>query len=81
MAHGVDGPEPAAVNAALVGRDELVGRLSARGVSVLSGLLAGRTQREIALAEGVSTSAISQRVRNDGLGMVLELDELLGEVR
>lgn len=74
------GPDPAAVNAALTGRDQIVGSLSGRGVAVLRGLLAGRTQREIAEAEGVSTSAISQRVRHDGSGMVLLLDELLGEV-
>ena len=74
------GPDPAAVNAALTGRDQIVGSLSGRGVAVLRGLLAGRTQREIAATEGVSTSAISQRVRHDGSAMVLLLDELLGEV-
>jgi len=72
------GPDPAAVEAALLGRDELVGRLTARGVSVLRGLLSGRTQREIAEAEGISTSAVSQRVRHDGIGIVLAIDERLG---
>lgn len=81
VAEGAEGPDPALVNAALVGRDALVGRLTDRGLSVLRGLLEGRTQREIAAVEGVSTSAISQRVRHDGLGMVLAMDELLGEVR
>lgn len=81
LAEGADGPDPAAVNAALIGRDALVGRLSDRGLSVLRGLLAGRSQREIAADEGVSSSAISQRVRNDGLGMLLALDTSLGEVR
>jgi hypothetical protein len=81
LADGVTGPDPAAVNAALIGRDALVGALSARGLSVLRGLLAGRTQREIAESEGVSTSAISQRVRHDGLGMLVTLDANLGEVR
>jgi hypothetical protein len=81
LADGVAGPDPAAVNAALIGRDALVGRLSERGLSVLRGLLAGRSQREIAEAEGVSTSAISQRVRHDGIGMLLALDTSLGEVR
>ena len=75
------GPDPAAVNAALLGRDALVGRLSPRGLSVLHGLLLGRTQREIAEREGVSTSAISQRVRHDALGVLLALDEQLGGVR
>lgn len=79
-AEGQPGPDAAAVNAALTGRDQIVGALSGRGVAVLRGLLDGRTQREIAEAEGVSTSAISQRVRHDGSGMVLLLDELLGGI-
>ena len=81
LADGATGPDPHAVNAALMSRDELVGRLSPRGLSVLRGLLEGRTQREIAEAEGVSSSAVSQRVRNDGLGVLLAVDELLGGVR
>lgn len=79
-APGQRGPEPALIDAALLGRDELVGRLSERGLSVLRGLLEGRTQREIAAAEGVSTSAVSQRVRHDGLGVVIAMDELMGGV-
>lgn len=78
VVEGTAGPDPALVDAALLGRDELVGRLTPRGLSVLRGLLAGRTQRDIADEEGVSTSAISQRVRHDGLGVVLAIDELLG---
>lgn len=81
LAEDSEGPDPAVVNAALIGRDALVGRLSERGLSVLRGLLAGQTQREIAEAEGVSSSAISQRVRHDGIGMLLALDASLGEVR
>ena len=77
--HG--GPEPALVDAALLGRDEVVGRLSERGLSVLRGLMAGRRQREIAEEEGISTSAVSQRVRHDGLGIVLAMDELMGGLR
>lgn len=77
----VDGPDPALVDAALLGRDEVVGRLSERGLSVLRGLMAGRRQREIAEAEGISTSAVSQRVRHDGLGIVLAMDELMGGLR
>lgn len=73
-----DGPEPALVDAALLGRDEVVGRLSERGLSVLRGLMAGRKQREIAESEGISTSAVSQRVRHDGLGIVVAMDELMG---
>lgn len=79
-ASGQDGPEPSVVDAALLGRDALVSRLSERGLSVLRGLLEGRTQREIAAGEGVSTSAVSQRVRHDGLGVVIAMDELMGGV-
>ena len=79
-AEGQQGPDPGLVDAALLGRDEVVGRLSERGLSVLRGLMAGRTQREIAETEGVSTSAVSQRVRHDGLGIVLAMDELMGGV-
>jgi hypothetical protein len=77
---GVPGPEPALVDAALLGRDELVTRLSGRGLSVLRGLMAGRTQRDIAEAEGISTSAVSQRVRHDGLGILLAVDERMGDI-
>lgn len=80
-AERVDGPDEAAVNAALMLRDQLIGGLSARSVSVLRGLLAGHTQGEIAVAEGVSASAISQRVRNDGLALLLAAEDLLEEVR
>jgi hypothetical protein len=78
---GTAGPEEAAVNAALLCRDQLVGMLSERSAMLLRGLVEGRTQRELAEAEGVSASAVSQRVRRDGLGIVLRSDELLEEVR
>lgn len=81
LAPGAVGPDPAAVNAALLGRDHLVGRMDERSLSVLRGLLAGRTQQELALAEGVSASAVSQRVRNDGLGIVMAVDEQLRGIR
>ncbi|MDN5893836.1 MAG: SatD family protein [Nocardioides sp.] len=77
---GLDGPEVEMVNAALIGRDGLVGAMSGRSLSVLRGLLAGRTQQEIAAAEGVSASAVSQRVRNDGVGLVVAMDERMRRV-
>jgi DNA-binding transcriptional LysR family regulator len=80
-AEGYDGPDPAAVNAALVLRDELLGRLSDRSLGVLRGLLDGRTQREIAQKLGVSPSAVSQRVRNDGLAALVASERLLGGLR
>lgn len=74
------GPQPEAINAALLCRDELVGALSERSVMLLRGLLDGRTQRDLAAELGVSASALSQRVRRDGLGTLLRADELLAQV-
>jgi len=79
-AEGVDGPDPAAVNAALVGRDELVGGVDDRGLSVVSGMLAGMSQAQISAQLGISASAVSQRVRREGIGALVRVDRLLGEV-
>jgi DNA-binding NarL/FixJ family response regulator len=68
------------VNAALLLRDEMVGGLSARSLGVLRGLLSGKTQREIAEEQGVSASAVSQRVRHDGLATLVASERLLGEI-
>lgn len=76
-----DGPDEEAINAALLLRDHQVSGLSERSLGVLRGLLAGRTQKEIAEAEGITPSAVSQRVRNDGLAVVLAADKRLGRVR
>lgn len=68
--------QEAAVNAALVLRDHLVSGLSPRSVSVLRGLLDGASQRDLAEALGISPSAVSQRVRGDGLGAIIAAHEL-----
>lgn len=81
IAPGVPGPDPNAVNAALIGRDTMVGGLDARSLSVLRGLLAGMSQLEIATAEDITPSAVSQRVRRDGLGGLVTLEGLLGGIR
>lgn len=77
---GGGGPGEPEVNAALLCRDHLVGSLDGRSRRVLGGLMDGRTQVEIAQAEGVSPSAISQRIRRDGLGLVLLAHEELRRV-
>jgi SatD family (SatD)/Sigma-70, region 4 len=77
-AEGTDGPDPATLEAMLILRDELVGGLSERSVLVLRGLLAGSTQRELAEELGVTASAVSQRVRADGLAALVAADEELG---
>lgn len=72
-----DADEPL-VNAALLLRDELVSGLAERSLSVLRGLLGGQTQRDLAEELGISPSAVSQRVRADGLGTILAAHELMG---
>lgn len=79
-AEGAGGPEPAAVNAALIARDALLASAGRQSLSVLAGMLAGMSQQEIATQLGVSPSAVSQRIRRDGLGALLRTDELLGTV-
>lgn len=61
------GPLPAGfVNAFLLCRDGTVGRMSERGVRLLRGLLADRSQADIAAAEGISQSAVSQQLTRSG---------------
>jgi hypothetical protein len=79
-AEGVDGPDPRAINAALLCRDQMVGSASERSIRLLRGTLRGLTQAELATQEGISASAVSQRVRHDGLGVLIAADELLREV-
>ncbi len=74
-------PEPDAVNAALMCRDQMIGSLSQRSLRLLRGTLAGRTQAELAEAEGISASAVSQRIRKDGVAVIVAADELLRRVR
>ncbi len=77
LADGSSGPAPGAVNAALLCRDHVVGSLSERSRRILGGLVAGHTQAEIAETEGITPSAVSQRVRGDGLAVVTAAQELL----
>jgi hypothetical protein len=75
---GVDAATVDAVNAALLCRDHLVGSCSDRSIRLLRGLMQPHTtQGELAALEGISPSAVSQRVRADGLGAVLAAHELL----
>lgn len=74
------GPDTGAVNAALICRDHMVGSLSTRSLRLLRGLLARQPQAVLAEAEGVSASAVSQRVRNDGLGAIVAAEEMLGRI-
>jgi len=78
VADGAAGaPDAGLVNAGLVLRDERVTGLSERSVSVLRGLLSHVTQRDLAEALGISASAVSQRVRADGLAAIVAAHDLL----
>lgn len=79
-ADGAAGPDPDLVEAALILRDAAVGALSGRSVSVLRGLLDGQTQRDLAEALAITPSAVSQRVRTDGLAALVDADRRLGRV-
>ena len=68
----------AAVNAALLALDQVVGSLSVVSRRIVIARMAGTTQREIAAAEGITPSAVSQRVLGDGIGVALEAMRMLG---
>ena len=80
VAEGEAGPSPDLVNAALMARDQIVTGLSERGMSVLDGLMRGRRQQDIADDLGISPSAVSQRVRAEGLAVVVAADALLRDL-
>lgn len=60
-----------AINAALLCRDHLLGSLDDRSLRILQGLMSNRTKKELATAEGISPSAVSQRASRDGLGLIV----------
>ena len=74
------GPDQALVNAALMSRDQIVSGLSERSMSVLDGLMRGKRQQDIADDLGISPSAVSQRVRAEGIGILVATDELLRDL-
>jgi len=80
-AEGAGGPDPAAIESLLVLRDSAVARLSGRSLSVLRDLMAGTSQREIAERLDISPSAVSQRVRSDGLAALVSADETMGAIK
>ncbi|AWB92868.1 SatD family protein [Aeromicrobium chenweiae] len=64
-------PPAAMVNAFLLARDEIVSQMSGRSRRLLRHLLSGASQVEMALAEGISSSAVSQNLRRSGAFAVL----------
>ncbi|MCV7216146.1 RNA polymerase subunit sigma-70 [Mycobacterium crocinum] len=79
--HGDAGPDPDAVNAALLCRDHLLGSIDARSLRLLRGLLDNKTKKELAAMEGISASAVSQRTARDGLDLLVLASERLRDVR
>lgn len=79
--HGDTGPDPDAVNAALLCRDHLLGSMDARSLRLLRGLLDHKTKKELAAMEGISASAVSQRTARDGLDLLVLACEHLRAVR
>lgn len=72
-----DGPDSEAVNAALMCRDHLLGSLDERSQRILTGLRAGRTKKELAMTEGISASAVSQRAVRAGLDLIMAASQQL----
>jgi hypothetical protein len=69
-----------AVNAALFCRDHLLGSLDDRSTRIVKALLDNQTKKDIAAAEGISPSAVSQRASRDGLDLIVLASEYLRSV-
>ena len=67
-----------AVQAALDCLDFMVGSMSTTSRAILGGLMSGHTQQDLAERLAISASAVSQRVRRDGIGVALESMQRLG---
>ena len=70
-----------AINAALLCRDHLLGSLDDRSTRIVKALLNNRTKKDIAAAEGISPSAVSQRAGRDGLDLIVSASEYLRSVQ
>lgn len=72
--------DPAVMNAFLLTRDALVDRLNERSRRMLRRALAGATQREIANAEEISESAVSQAFAK-GVSAVRDAQQMVSSTR
>jgi hypothetical protein len=75
------GPDEAAIAAALLCRDHLMGSLDDRSMRILGGLVDGRSKSDVARSEAISASAVSQRAQRDGLDVIIAASAMLREVR
>jgi len=71
------GPRDDAINAALICRDHLIGSLDDRSLRILKGLMNHQTKKQLAAAEGISASAVSQRAGRDGLDLIVVASQYL----
>ncbi|MGV0874639.1 SatD family protein [Mycolicibacterium sp. XJ879] len=69
-----------AINAALICRDHLLGSLDDRSLRIVKGLLSEHTKKDIAAAEGISASAVSQRAGRDGLDLIVVASDYLRSI-
>ncbi|WP_448428278.1 SatD family protein [Mycolicibacterium sp. XJ2546] len=69
-----------AINAALICRDHLLGSLDDRSLRIVKGLLSEHTKKDIAAAEGISASAVSQRAGRDGLDLIVMASDYLRSI-
>lgn len=69
--------EASLTNAYLLCRDELVARLDGRGKRLLLGIVAGATQSQLAEREGITQSAVSQKLARSGVHAILASTDLL----
>ncbi|MGV0790356.1 SatD family protein [Mycolicibacterium sp. XJ1819] len=76
----VDRGDVDAVNAALICRDHLLGSLDSRSLRIVKGLLTDQTKKDIAAAEDISASAVSQRAGRDGLDLIVVASRYLRNV-
>jgi hypothetical protein len=73
-----DEPERATtVNSYLLLRDQLISRMSDRSRRLTAGALRGIQQDELARAEGISQSAVSQNLQRSGGSALLAADQLV----
>jgi hypothetical protein len=61
-------------------RDHLLGSIDDRSLRIVKGLLTSQTKKDIAAAEGISASAVSQRAGRDGLDLLVAASRYLRAV-
>ncbi|WP_323100636.1 SatD family protein [Intrasporangium sp. YIM S08009] len=69
-----------ALRVALDCLDFMVGSMSTTTRDILGGLMDGQSQRDVATRLDISASAVSQRVRRDGVGVALDAMAALGRL-